>query len=154
MALDVYLRVLITSSRYSACRAQRGLAATHRAGFGRRSVFDGARGDTARQLERAGLRVLDGAAPPADAVLIVVTAPGRTASGSTFPSDSAPCQCTWPHGVAMTSRLSGPGGDAAGHSHRRRWDGFRDLTWVLSLAARCGVAVPSVCPDPIESRTS
>src|SRR5215211_6288628 len=56
------------------------LAATHRAGFGPQTrVFDGARGDTARQLERAGLRVLDGAAPAADALLIVVTAPGRTA---------------------------------------------------------------------------
>ena len=56
------------------------LAATHRAGFGPQTrVFDGARSDTARQLERAGLRILDGAAPPADAVLIVVTAPGRTA---------------------------------------------------------------------------
>jgi hypothetical protein len=55
------------------------LAATHRAGFGPQTrVFDGARGDTARQLERAGLRVLDGAPPPADALLIVVTAPGRT----------------------------------------------------------------------------
>ena len=55
------------------------LAATHRAGFGPQTrVFDGARGDTARQLERAGLRILDGAAPPPDAVLIVVTAPGRT----------------------------------------------------------------------------
>jgi hypothetical protein len=56
------------------------LAATHRAGFGPQTrVFDGARGDTTRQLERAGLRILAGAAPPADAVLIVVTAPGRTA---------------------------------------------------------------------------
>jgi hypothetical protein len=56
------------------------LAATHRAGFGPQTrVFDGARGDIARQLERAGLRILDGAIPPADAVLIVVTAPGRTA---------------------------------------------------------------------------
>ena len=56
------------------------LAATHLAGFGPQTrVFDGARGDTARQLERAGLRILDGATPPADAVLIVVTAPGRTA---------------------------------------------------------------------------
>ena len=56
------------------------LAATHRAGFGPQTrVFDGARGDTARQLERAGLRVLDGAPPAADALLIVVTAPGRTA---------------------------------------------------------------------------
>jgi hypothetical protein len=56
------------------------LAATHRAGFGPQTrVFDGARGDTARQLERAGLRMLDGDAPPAEAVLIVVTAPGRTA---------------------------------------------------------------------------
>ena len=56
------------------------LAATHRAGFGPQTrVFDGARGDTGRQLERAGLRMLDGVVPPADAVLIVVTAPGRTA---------------------------------------------------------------------------
>jgi hypothetical protein len=56
------------------------LAATHRAGFGPQTrVFDGARGDTSRQLERAGLCVLDGTPPPADAVLIVVTAPGRTA---------------------------------------------------------------------------
>ena len=55
------------------------LAATHRAGFGPQTrVFDGARGDISRQLERAGLRILDGAAPSADAVLIVVTAPGRT----------------------------------------------------------------------------
>ena len=57
------------------------LAATHRAGFGPQTrVFDGARGDIVRQLERAGLRILDGAPPPADAVLIVVTAPGRTAT--------------------------------------------------------------------------
>jgi|SRR4051812_46426656 len=56
------------------------LAATHRAGFGPQTrVFDGARGDTAGQLERAGLRIVDGVAPLADAVLIVVTAPGRTA---------------------------------------------------------------------------
>ena len=55
------------------------LAATHRAGFGPQTrVFDGARGDTAHQLKRAGLRILGSAAPPADAVLIVVTAPGRT----------------------------------------------------------------------------
>jgi hypothetical protein len=56
------------------------LVATHRAGFGPQTrVFDGARGDTARQLGRAGLGVLDSAPPPADALLIVVTAPGRTA---------------------------------------------------------------------------
>jgi hypothetical protein len=56
------------------------LAATHRAGFGPQTrVFDGARDDAARQLERAGLRVLDGAPPPADALLIVVNAPGRIA---------------------------------------------------------------------------
>ena len=55
------------------------LASTHRAGFGPQTrVFDGARGDATRQLERAGLRILDGDAPPADALLIVVTAPGRT----------------------------------------------------------------------------
>ena len=56
------------------------LAATHRAGFGPQTrVFDGARGDVARQLERAGLEIRDDAAPPADALLIAVTAPGRTA---------------------------------------------------------------------------
>ena len=56
------------------------LAATHRAGFGPQTrVFDGARGDAARQLERAGLRILDGTPPTPDAVLIVVTAPGRVA---------------------------------------------------------------------------
>lgn len=56
------------------------LAATHRAGFGPQTrVFDGARGDAARQLERAGLRVLEGAPPPPDALLIVVNAPGRIA---------------------------------------------------------------------------
>ncbi|HLL49850.1 MAG TPA: hypothetical protein VK356_04200 [Thermomicrobiales bacterium] len=56
------------------------LAATHRAGFGPQSrVFDGARGDVARQLDRAGLEIRDGVIPPADALLIVVTAPGRAA---------------------------------------------------------------------------
>jgi hypothetical protein len=56
------------------------LAATHRAGFGPQTrVFDGARGDVARQVERAGLRLIEGGIPAADAVLIVVTAPGRTA---------------------------------------------------------------------------
>ena len=54
------------------------LAATHRAGFGPQTrVFDGARGDVTRQLERAGLEIRDDGAPPADALLIVVTAPGR-----------------------------------------------------------------------------
>src|SRR3954468_4298458 len=56
------------------------LASTHRAGFGPQTrVLDGARGDPGRQLERAGLRLLSGERPAADAVLIVVTAPGRTA---------------------------------------------------------------------------
>ena len=54
------------------------LASTHRAGFGPQTrVFDGARGDVTRQLERAGLEIRDDGAPPADALLIVVTAPGR-----------------------------------------------------------------------------
>ena len=54
------------------------LAATHRAGFGPQTrVFDGARGDVTHQLERAGLEIQDDGAPPADALLIVVTAPGR-----------------------------------------------------------------------------
>ena len=56
------------------------LAATHRAGFGPRTrVFDRGRGDVGQQLERADLRLIDGDAPLPDAVLIVVTAPGRTA---------------------------------------------------------------------------
>jgi hypothetical protein len=55
------------------------LVATHRAGFGPQTrVFDGARDDARRQLTRAGLRVIDGVAPPSEAILIVVTAPGRT----------------------------------------------------------------------------
>ena len=57
------------------------LAATHRAGFGPQTrVLDGARDDATRQLARAGLRVIEGAAPPSDAILIVVTAPGRTSA--------------------------------------------------------------------------
>jgi hypothetical protein len=55
------------------------LASTHRAGFGPQTrVLDGARGDPARQLERAGLQLVSGERPSADAVLVVVTAPGRT----------------------------------------------------------------------------
>ena len=62
-------------------RLSGALAATHRAGFGPQTrVIDGARGDIAGQLARAGLRVQDDAAPPPDALLIVVTAPGRTAT--------------------------------------------------------------------------
>jgi hypothetical protein len=65
---------------FSRAELSAALAATHRAGFGPQTrVLDGARGDTARQLERAGLRLREGVAPPAAAVLIVVTAPGRTA---------------------------------------------------------------------------
>jgi hypothetical protein len=56
------------------------LAATHRAGFGPQTrVLDGARDHPARQLERMGLRRLEGDEPLPDAILIVVTAPGRTA---------------------------------------------------------------------------
>lgn len=57
------------------------LAATHRAGFGPHArVFDGARGDLAGQLRRAGFRLP--LAPETDpaTVLIVVTAPGRAAT--------------------------------------------------------------------------
>lgn len=54
------------------------LASTHRAGFGPQTrVFDGARGDVTRQLERAGLEIRNDDAPPAGSLLIVVTAPGR-----------------------------------------------------------------------------
>ena len=56
------------------------LASTHRAGFGPQArVLDGARGDSTRQLERAGLQLVSGERPSADALLIVVTAPGRAA---------------------------------------------------------------------------
>lgn len=56
------------------------LAAIHRAGFGPQTrVIDGARGDLKAQLERAGLREFASVTPPPDAVLVVVTAPGRTA---------------------------------------------------------------------------
>lgn len=60
-------------------RLSMALAATHRAGFGPNCrVFDGARDHTARQLDRAGLAIHGDAAPAGDALLIVVTAPGRT----------------------------------------------------------------------------
>lgn len=56
------------------------LAEMHRAGFGPHTrVLDGARGDAAGQLERTGLRIVEGEAPAPDAVLILVTAPGRAA---------------------------------------------------------------------------
>jgi hypothetical protein len=56
------------------------LASTHRAGFGPHArVLDGARGDIGQQLARAGLELSSDSRPPADAVAILVTAPGRTA---------------------------------------------------------------------------
>jgi hypothetical protein len=55
------------------------LASTHRAGFGPQTrVLDGARGDAVMQLQRMGLQLVAGDEPATDAVLIVVTAPGRT----------------------------------------------------------------------------
>jgi hypothetical protein len=55
------------------------LAATHRAGFGPYTrVLDGTRSSTSGQLERLGLRVVQGEAPAGDAILIVVNSPGRT----------------------------------------------------------------------------
>jgi hypothetical protein len=55
------------------------LASTHRAGFGPQTrVLDGARSDVTLQLARAGLHVIAGDVPLGNAVLIVVTAPGRT----------------------------------------------------------------------------
>ncbi len=55
------------------------LASTHRAGFGPQTrVLDGARSDVTQQLARAGLQLVSGSAPPGNAILIVVTAPGRT----------------------------------------------------------------------------
>jgi hypothetical protein len=59
-------------------RLSAALASVHRAGFGPYArVLDGARTDAASQLERTGLHLADGHRPPADALLIVVTAPGR-----------------------------------------------------------------------------
>jgi hypothetical protein len=56
------------------------LAAIHRAGFGPHTrVLDGARADAAQQLARTGLYLCEEQRPPADAILIVITAPGRTA---------------------------------------------------------------------------
>ncbi len=56
------------------------LAAIHRAGFGPQTrVVDGARGDVARQLERAGIAILENDVSVEGGVLIVVTAPGRVA---------------------------------------------------------------------------
>ncbi len=61
-------------------RLSAALAATHRAGFGPHCrVFDSARDDLGRQLERAGLRVQGEMTAADGAVLIVVLAPGRTA---------------------------------------------------------------------------
>jgi hypothetical protein len=56
------------------------LASMHRAGFGPQTrVIDGTRGNSAGQLERAGLSILNGAEPEPNDLLIVVTAPGRVA---------------------------------------------------------------------------
>lgn len=62
-------------------RLSGALAATHRAGFGPHCrVFDGARDDARLQLDRAGLRINGDARPEPDALLVVVSAPGRVAT--------------------------------------------------------------------------
>ena len=60
------------------------LAATHRAGFGPHArVLDGVRGELAGQFRRAGLPLpADLGEIGGDAVLIVVTAPGRAAAAA------------------------------------------------------------------------
>lgn len=59
------------------------LSALHRAGFGPQTrVIDGARDDATAQLRRAGLNVQDESNIEPDAMLIVVTAPGRTVAVS------------------------------------------------------------------------
>lgn len=56
------------------------LSAVHRSGFGHHvRVFDGTRQPVGDQLVRAGLRLVDVVGLVADDLLIVVTAPGRTA---------------------------------------------------------------------------
>ena len=55
------------------------LVAIHRAGFGAYArVLDGTRANAAQQLARTGLHLLGQPNPRADAILLVVTAPGRT----------------------------------------------------------------------------
>jgi hypothetical protein len=62
-------------------RLSGALAATHRAGFGPHTrVLDGQRSDAARQLERTGLHLVDEQRPAAEAIVILVTAPGRIAA--------------------------------------------------------------------------
>lgn len=56
------------------------LSAVHRSGFGHHvRVFDGTRQPAGAQLLRAGLRLVDAASVEPDELMIVVTAPGRTA---------------------------------------------------------------------------
>ena len=56
------------------------LSAVHRSGFGHHvRVFDGARHPAGAQLLRAGLRLVDAASVEPDELMVVVTAPGRTA---------------------------------------------------------------------------
>lgn len=56
------------------------LAAIHRAGFGPQArVLDGARGDLAAQLRRAGVRPRFALAADEPAVVVLVNAPGRDA---------------------------------------------------------------------------
>jgi hypothetical protein len=63
---------------FSRDRLSGALSAVHRAGFGPQArVIDGARGDLATQLDRAGLRVEAGIVFDPAALLIVVSAPGR-----------------------------------------------------------------------------
>ena len=62
-------------------RLSGALAATHQSGFGPHArVLDGARGDLAGQLRRAGIRLSLGPDHDAATALIVVTAPGRAPS--------------------------------------------------------------------------
>lgn len=59
-------------------RLSEALVATHRAGFGPHArVFDGARGDVAGQLRRAGVGLSRPLAVEQGTVLILVNAPGR-----------------------------------------------------------------------------
>lgn len=61
-------------------RLSEALAATHRAGFGPHArVLDGARGDVAGQLRRAGVGLSVPLAVDRGTVLILVNAPGRAA---------------------------------------------------------------------------
>jgi hypothetical protein len=65
---------------FSRERLSAALSAVHRSGFGQHvRVFDGTRQPVGDQIARAGLRLVEPSLFEPDALMIVVSAPGRTA---------------------------------------------------------------------------